>query len=71
MIPRERLRHLAREIHALGPRPLFELFVELEAGADLAERLERYARLPADVIAALGARDLPPAAVHIGGGLNA
>ena len=43
MIPRERLRHLAREIHALGPRPLFELFVELEAGADLAERLERYA----------------------------
>jgi hypothetical protein len=32
-------------IHRLGERPLFELFVELEAGAPLLPRLEAYARL--------------------------
>jgi hypothetical protein len=32
-IPRERLRHLARRIHRLGERPLFELLAELDAGS--------------------------------------
>jgi hypothetical protein len=41
----ERLRHLAQRIHSLGPRPLFELLRELDAGADVADALERYARL--------------------------
>jgi hypothetical protein len=36
---------LARQIHPLGERPLFELFVELAAGAPLIPRLEAYARL--------------------------
>jgi hypothetical protein len=40
-----RLRRLAAEIHALGPRPLFELLQELNTGAELASTLERYARL--------------------------
>ena len=58
-IPRERLRHLARRIHSLGPRPLYELLAELETGADLGERLERYAALPADFIRAFGGDVLP------------
>jgi hypothetical protein len=44
-IPETRLRHLARQIHALGERPLFELLRELENGSPLGETLERYARL--------------------------
>jgi len=60
LIPRERLRQLARRIHALGPRPLYELLRELEADAPLHERLERYAALPADFIKALDGYRLPP-----------
>ena len=59
LIPRERLRQLARRIHALGPRPLYELLRDLEAGAPLHERLERYAALPADFIKALDGDRLP------------
>ena len=53
-IPEVRLRHLARQIHNLGPRPLAELFIELEAGSALGPTLERYARLShlADFVAA-------------------
>jgi hypothetical protein len=54
--PAPRLQHLARQIHGLGERPLYELFRELERGADLHDTLERYARLSplAEFIAALG-----------------
>jgi hypothetical protein len=45
LIPRERLARLARKIHRLGERPLFELFRELATGANLHECLERYAAL--------------------------
>jgi hypothetical protein len=44
-IPETRLCHLARQIHALGERPLFEVFRELNSGSPLGETLERYARL--------------------------
>ena len=56
-----RLRHLARQIHALGERPLYELFLELERGAELHDTLERYARLfpLAEFIAAFGGDRLP------------
>jgi hypothetical protein len=62
-IPTERLRHLARRIHALGERPLFELLRELEAGAPLRPRLERYAELSSDVVKRLGADRLPTARI--------
>ena len=62
-IPRQRLALLTRRVYALGERPLLELFVELEAGADLHERLERYAALPADFIKQLGGDRLPIARV--------
>jgi hypothetical protein len=57
----ERLAYLARRIHALGPRPLFELFVELEAGEPLLPRLEAYARLAplGGFIAEMGGDRLP------------
>ncbi len=58
-VPRERLRFLAGRIHRLGPRPLFELLNELAAGADVVERLERYAALPADFIREHGGSELP------------
>jgi hypothetical protein len=47
-LPRERLELLARRIHRLGERGLFELFRELESGAPLHERLERYGRLESE-----------------------
>jgi hypothetical protein len=66
-IPRDRLRHLARQIHRLGERPLFELFRELDAGAPLWPRLEVYATLPADFIAAWGGDTLPGPRLASGG----
>jgi hypothetical protein len=40
-----RLRHLARQIHRLGPGPLHHLLRELVDGADPLPRIEAYARL--------------------------
>jgi hypothetical protein len=54
-----RLRRVAGQIHALGPRPLFELLCELDQGADLGATLERYARLPRDFIRQHGGAELP------------
>lgn len=62
-VERTRLRYLARKIHKLGERPLYELLLELSSGAPLYDRLERYAALPADFIAANGGDRLPP--LHI------
>ena len=59
-VERDRLNYLAKRIHQLGERPLFELLVELSSGAPLRERLECYAALPADFIAALDGDRLPP-----------
>jgi hypothetical protein len=42
----------ARKIHRLGERPLYELFRELERGADLRETLETYAALPREIVIA-------------------
>ena len=59
--PAPRLQHLVRQIDALGERPPFELFRELERGVDLHGALERYARRApfAAFIAENGGRDLP------------
>jgi hypothetical protein len=40
-----RLRRLLQQLHRLGPRPLYEFLRELDGGADLWPRLERYAAL--------------------------
>jgi len=51
-----RIAYLAKRIDGLGERPLAELFIELNAGGDLADCLESYARLDryADFIATHG-----------------
>jgi len=56
-----RLRRLAECIHNLGPRPLFEMLRELDAGAELGPTLEVYAELQAriDFIRELGGDRLP------------
>jgi hypothetical protein len=61
-IPDARLRHLAGQIHSLGPYPLFHLLRELVDGAPLESCLEAYASF----IEAHGGRDLPPPARLVG-----
>jgi hypothetical protein len=56
----DRNRELAREVHALGPRPLYELLRELDRGAPLLETLRHYSELLplAGFIERMGGRDL-------------
>jgi hypothetical protein len=68
-IRHKRLAHLARRLHRLGERPLYEFIREITAGADPIERLERYAALPSDFIAALGGDQLLGLR-SVGGGRN-
>jgi hypothetical protein len=53
---------LGARIHALGPRAVAELFIEILKGCDPLSRIERYAELDPAIVAAVGARDLPPTA---------
>jgi len=62
-----RLRYLAPHIHDLGEGPLFHLFRELAAGADLLPLVETYASLPADIIRAYRGGRLAPVLAVIGG----
>jgi hypothetical protein len=68
-IPLPRLQHLARKVHGLGPRPLFEMFRELDSGGDFECVLERYARIAAlgEFISDLGGDQLPAPARLVGG----
>ena len=49
---------------SLGPRPVLEALVEVEAGADLDRVLADYARLDLEVVIALGGDKFPPAPIH-------
>ena len=64
---RARLRHLARHLHQLSERPVYELLRELDAGADLLDALERYRTLDPSVVRALGGDRLPRPIVLAGG----
>jgi len=55
-----RLRHFAGCIHALGPRPLFELFCELSSSPAVMERIASYAEIDPEVIQRFGLHALPP-----------
>jgi hypothetical protein len=69
---RLRRQHLARQVHALGARAVFELLDELDRhhglGDDLDRRLERYAALDHDFLAALGGDRFPPLPLRLVGG---
>jgi hypothetical protein len=54
-----RRQHLVGHVVYAGPRVVLELLLEIAAGADLNESLERYARIPVNVYRALGADRLP------------
>lgn len=54
-----RLRHLARRLHELGERPLYEFIREVIAGRDPLERLEVYGRLDPAIVRALDGDRLP------------
>ena len=45
-----RLRYLAGRIHALGPRPLFELLCELSTSSAVLARFETYAALDPEIL---------------------
>jgi len=47
-------------VHRLGPRAVAELLLELKNGADLDDRLARYAELDPATVRALGADRFPP-----------
>jgi hypothetical protein len=52
------------KLHALGPYPLYHFIDEIERGADVRDRLEVYARLPAGFIKAYRGDVFPPS-VHV------
>jgi hypothetical protein len=60
---RLRRQQLARRVHRLGARVLFEFIDELDRhhglGDDIDQRLERYCRLSPDLLHALGADRFP------------
>jgi len=56
-----RLRFLAGRIHALGPRPLFEIMCELSGSSTALDRFEAYAAMNSETLNRFGGRELPPA----------
>jgi len=63
-----RLHQLARRLHSLGERPLFELLREIVSGADAVDRLEAFARLDPAIVALLGGSALPSILTTLDGG---
>lgn len=61
-----RLQQLARRVHALGERPLYEMFRELLNGADPLSTVESYARLDDAVVRALGGAHFRPPCIVAG-----
>ena len=55
-----RRRRLYEQVFALGPRPSFELLMEIHNGANLDARLARYAAVDPETIRALGGDQFPP-----------
>ena len=65
-------QHLVRTVYRLGARVLFELIDELDhhhgLGDDLDRRLQRYARLDAELLHAVGGDGFPSAPLRLVGG---
>ena len=57
--PPERLPHLARHLHDLGPQALFYFIREIISGADPIASLEAYARLDPAIVRTLGGDQMP------------
>ena len=64
-----RFQRLVEHLHALGPRPIGEFLLELAAGdpdmeITIQANLERYARLDADMVKAIGGDRFPAIPLH-------
>ena len=59
-----RRQRAAKHLHGLGPRPVLEALVEVEAGADLDRVLADFARLDPETVRQLGGDKFPPAPIH-------
>ena len=59
-----RRQRTAEHLHGLGPRPVLEALVEVEAGADLDSVLADFARLDPETVRQLGGDQFPPAPIH-------
>lgn len=57
-------RRLVVKVHRLGARPMLELLLEVQAGADLDDALIRYAAADPATFRALGADRFPPLPLH-------
>jgi hypothetical protein len=60
-----RRQHLARLLHACGPRPVFEAMKEVAAGRNLDDVLLDYARIGPTVFHAVGTADFPSTARNL------
>jgi hypothetical protein len=54
-----RRRHLARHLHAAGPRPTLEALIAVEAGQSVDDVLSEFGRVPTEIYQAVGADDFP------------
>jgi hypothetical protein len=56
--------HQVARLHALGPRPLFEMLAEIARStgqpALIADHVAKYARLDPEIVRAIGADHFPP-----------
>jgi hypothetical protein len=57
---RMRRQRLVEHLHRLGPAPLGHFLREIEAGANIADHLERYAEIDPEFVRALGGSDFVP-----------
>jgi hypothetical protein len=63
-----RFRRAVERLHQLGPRPLYEMLVELGASrlirSEIERQVERYAALDLDILRQLGGDRFPPLPLH-------
>jgi|GEM_PF-3291188 len=67
-IRRLRRERLVERLHSLGPAPLGHFIREVERGASIPDRLERYARIDPAFVRALGGDRFAPELRAIDGG---
>ncbi len=64
-----RFERLIERVHALGPRPLGELLIEIAShtgqSSFIAHRLEEYARLDPEIVRAVGGDRFPPMPLQV------
>ncbi len=59
-----RRQRAVEHLHGLGPRPVLEALVEVEAGAELDSVLADFARLDPETVRQLGGDRFPPSPIH-------